>query len=74
MTAFCAQQLTTTSVLEYDTWGQRYTTDMSRDMEANDYPVEQLDVVITAEDDLLPIGSITSVLGNMIVIQVGRWP
>lgn len=40
-------------------------------MESELFQAQPLDVAITAEDRLMPIGSVTSVLGNMIVIQVG---
>ena len=41
-----------------------------RDTEADPFPVQPLDVIITAEDQMLPIGSVSSILGKMIVIQV----
>ena len=49
---------------------QRWWVLWCRDMQLDSFPAQLLDVVITAEDSLLPIGSVTAVLDNMIVIQV----
>lgn len=41
-----------------------------RHAEAVMFPAQQLDVVVTAEDSMLPVGTVASVVGNMIVVQV----
>ena len=34
------------------------------------FPVQRLEVTLTAEDTMYPVGIISSVVGNMIVVQV----
>ena len=46
----------------------------AEELEAAQTPVEPLDVIITERDTLLPLGTITAVLGDRIVIQVGIPP